>query len=540
MLIWSWAKETVSTTFNDESSKLFERAVWLWRQGRLKDAVELCNEYIKRYRRDPRGWHLLSEINLLRGSFADAIECARRAVKLKPDVPEYWTLLGRCHLVSGNKSDAISSADKAAGLGPTDPVILDSLGTIYTFADEQMRALPLFEKAVSADPDNPLLLYNLATCQRMTGQLDEAGHNLEKTIHINPKDCKAHYIRSDIRHWTPESNHIDEMERLLLDGLDNWQDEMLIRFALGKEKEDVEDYDGAFVYFSSACALKRRHMQYDVNEDIEVVDKIISTHTLDALQNLKNGHESNEPVFVLGLPRSGTTLVERIIGSHSDVHSAGELSEFAAQLVNAVTGQNGKQRLSKTEMVEASLRIDIKSLGHSYIEATRPRTGHTPRFIDKMPLNYLYCGLIHAALPNAKIITLRRNALDSCFSMYKTMFTAPYPFAYDLNDLGKYYVVWHSLMDHWKKNLGEGLLEIQYEELVTRQEAVSHNIIEFCGLDWQEACLQFHKSTAPSSTASAVQVRQPIYQSSIERWKKYERYLQPLIHVFENEGIDLG
>ena len=405
----------VSTTFNDESSKLFERAVWLWRQGRLKDAVELCNEYIKRYRRDPRGWHLLSEINLSRGSFADAIECARRTVKLKPDVPEYWTLLGRCHLVSGNKSDAISSADKAAGLGPTDPVILDSLGTIYTFADEQMRALPLFEKAVSADPDNPLLLYNLATCQRMTGQLDEAGHNLEKTIHINPKDCKAHYIRSDIRHWTPESNHIDEMERLLLDGLDNWQDEMLIRFALGKEKEDVEDYDGAFVYFSSACALKRRHMQYDVNEDIEVVDKIISTHTLDALQNLKNGHESNEPVFVLGLPRSGTTLVERIIGSHSDVHSAGELSEFAAQLVNAVTGQNGKQRLSKTEMVEASLRIDIKSLGHSYIEATRPRTGHTPRFIDKMPLNYLYCGLIHAALPNAKIITLRRNALDFVF-----------------------------------------------------------------------------------------------------------------------------
>ena len=533
-------REALSPSKEDESSKLFDHAVSLWRKGKLKDAIELGNEFIRRYRRDPRGWHLLSEINLGRGSFADATECARQAARCKPDDPTYWTLLGRCHVVSGNKSDALASADKAAELGPTDPEILDALGVIYTFADEQTRALPLFEKAVSADPDNPWFLYNLATCQRMTGQLDEAENNLEKTIHINPKDCKAHYTRSDLRQWTPESNHIEEMEQLLLDGLHNWQDEMHIRFALGKEKEDIEDYDGAFAYLSSACALKRRHMQYDVNEDNEVIEKIISSHTLDALQNLKSGDESDEPIFVLGLPRTGTTLVERIIGSHSDVHSAGELSEFAAQLVNAVTGQSDKQRLSKTEMVEASLRIDMESLGRSYIDATRPRTGHTPRFIDKMPLNYLYCGLIHAALPNAKIITLRRNALDSCFSMYKTMFTAPYPFAYDLNDLGRYYVVWHRLMDHWKKTLGEGLLEIQYEELVTRQEAVSHNIIEFCGLDWQEACLQFHKSTAPSSTASAVQVRQPIYQSSIGRWKKYKRFLQPLIAFLENEGIDLG
>ena len=533
-------KQIASTAKVDESSRLFEHAVWLWRQGRLKDAVEICNDFIKRYRRDPRGWHLLSEINLHRGSFSDATECAKRATKLKPDVSDYWALLGRCHLASGNKSGAIASADKAAELGPTDPIILDSLGSIYTFADEQKRALPLFEKAVSTDPDNPWLLYNLAACQRMTGRLDEAENNLDKVINLNPKDCRAHYTRSDIRHWTLESNHVAEMERLLLDGLDNWQDEMLIRFALGKEKEDLKDYDGAFTYISSACALKRRNMQYDVKEDVDVMEKIISTHTFDALKNLQRGYESDEPVFVLGLPRSGTTLVERIIGSHSDVHSAGELSEFAAQLVNAITGQNGRQRLSKTEMVDASLRIDMKSLGHSYIEATRPRTGHTPRFIDKMPLNYLYCGLIRAALPNARIITLRRNALDSCFSMYKTMFTAPYPFAYDLDDLGKYYVVWHRLMEHWKKTLGENILEIRYEELVTRQEAVSHGIIEFCGLDWQDACLQFHKSSAPSSTASAVQVRLPIYQSSIERWKKYERHLQPLITLLEKEGIVLG
>lgn len=521
-------------------SSLFERAVRLWRKGKLNDAIGLCNEFIKRYRRDPRGWHLLSEINLHRGSFANAIECAGQAVKLKPGEPFYWALLGRCHIASGNKSGAISSADKAAGLNPADPAILDSLGSIYTFADEQMRALPLFEKAVSADPDNPWFLYNLATCQRMTGQLDEAGHNLEKTIRINPGDCKAHYIRSDLGQWTHESNHIGEMERLLHNGLDNWQDEMLIRFALGKEKEDVGDYDGAFMYFSSACDLKRRHMQYDVDQDIEVMEKIISTHTPDVLQGLTGGHKSGEPVFVLGLPRSGTTLVDRIIGSHSDVYSAGELSEFAAQLVNAVTGQNGRQQLSKTEMVDASLRVDMESLGHSYIEATRPRTGHTPRFIDKMPLNYLYCGLIRTALPNAGIISLRRNVLDSCFSMYKSMFTAPYPFAYDLNDLGKYYVAWHRLMEHWEKTLGDGLLEIRYEELVTRQEAVSRDILEFCGLDWQDACLQFHKSATPTSTASAVQVRRPMYQSSIGRWKNYEKHLEPLITLLEREGIDPG
>ena len=476
-------KEAISTFKENESSKLFDRAASLWRTGKLKDAIEHCNEFIRRYRDDSRGWHLLSEISLSRGSFANATECATQVAKLKPNEPSYLTLLGRCHVLSGNKSGALASADKAAGLDPTDPVILDSLRVIYTFTDEQMRALPVFGKAVRADPDNPFSLYNLATCQRMTGQLDEAESNLERVIHINPKDCKAHYTRSDLRKWTLESNHIEQMEQLLLDGLHNWQDEMHIRFALGKEKENIEEYDGAFTYISSACALKRRHMQYDVNEDIKVTEKIISTHTLNALQDLKSGYESNEPVFVLGLPRSGTTLVERIIGRHSDVYSAGELSEFATQLVNAVTEQSDNQPLSKTEMVDASLRIDMGSLGHSYIEATRPRTGHTPRFIDKMPLNYLYCGLIHAALPNAKIITLTRNAPDTCFSMYKTMFTGPYPYTYDLNDLGKYYLVGHRLMDHWKKILGESLLEIQYEELVTHQEAVSHSIIEFCGLD---------------------------------------------------------
>ena len=521
-----------------ESSRLYEQAVRLWRTGRSQDAIGLCNEHINRYRRDPRGWYLLSEINLGRGALNNAVECASQAVRLEPDKPFYWALLGRCYIASGNKSGAISSADKAVRLSPADPAILDSLGSIYTFADEQLKALPLFEKAVSADPDNPLFLYNLAACQRMTGQLGKARQNLEKTIRINPRDCKAHYIRSDLGHWTLESNHIDEMEQLLQDGLDNWQDEMLIRFALGKEKEDIEDYDGAFAYFNSACALKHQHMQYDVDQDIEVMEKIISTHTRDALQNLKSGDESDEPIFVLGLPRSGTTLVERIIANHSDVYPAGELTEFAAQLIKAIAGMNGRQRLSRTEMVEASLDIDMKSLGHSYIEATRPRTGHTPMFIDKMPLNYLYCGLIHAALPNAKIIALSRNAMDSCFSMYKTMFTASYPFAYDLNDLAKYFVVWHRLMEHWKKTLGESILEIQYEELVMRQEEVSHGIIEFCRLNWQDACLQFHKSSAPSSTASAVQVRQPIYQSSIGRWKKYEKHLQPLITLLEKQEID--
>jgi hypothetical protein len=256
------------------------------------------------------------------------------------------------------------------------------------------------------------------------------------------------------------------------------------------------------------------------------MDRIIAAHNRAALAQ-GEGYDNDEAIFVIGLPRSGTTLVERILAAHTDVQAAGELQAFPQICVEAVQARNGTS-VSKLQFVERALDVDPHLLGRRYIAATRPQTGHKPRFIDKLPLNYLYAGLIRRALPRARIVALMREPMDSCYAMYKTLFTGAYPFTYALDDLGRYYQAWQRLMHHWRSILGAALLVVSYEELVTDQEAVTRRIVAHCGLPWQAECLAFHTRPGAVATASAVQVRRPMYSTSVGKWRHYQEQLQPL------------
>ena len=193
--------------------------------------------------------------------------------------------------------------------------------------------------------------------------------------------------------------------------------------------------------------------------------------------------------------------------------------------------------MSKIEFAEEALLIDPAELGKAYLEATRPQTGRTPRFTDKMPWNYLYAGLIHRALPGAKIVALMRHPLDTCYAMYRVLFNGAYPFSYDLTDLGRYYVAWHRLMQHWQSVIGDPWLSVSYEDLVLNQDDVTRRLLSHCGLDWEEACLDFHNQKTTVSTASAVQVRRPLYATSIGKWRHYEAQLAPLLDFLQTSGI---
>ena len=523
----------------DQIDAGIQRAYHLIRAGKFKEATIIGNNFIKRYRDDARGWNLLCEINRERGALMEAAYCAEQAARLTPEIPNYHIQYGRCLVLAGRRGAAIAAADKASQLNPDKAILLDALGSIYSLADEQAKALPFYEQAVEQEADNPDFLYNLAACQRMQGDLQAAERNCNRVIELKPQHYEAYYVRSDLNTWSDKNNHIAELESLLLNGINDPSGEIYIRFALAKEAEDIRDYDKSFKFRKSACDLLRHSMHYDVDGDVGVIDRIIQTHTREALDRAAIGYSNGEPIFILGLPRTGTTLVERIISSHSSVYAAGELNEFAFALLKTAKDLPGRQKLSKLELVDLSLSLELKQLGETYINSTRPRTGHTPHFTDKLPLNYLYCGLIKAALPKAKIILLDRNPMDACYAVYKTLFTLPYPFSYDLDDLGKYYVAYRRLTDHWRDTLGETLLVVNYEELVNNQEEQSRRIIEFCGLLWEDACLAFHKHSAASSTASAVQVRQPIYTSSIGQWRHYEKQLQPLVKRFKENGIEI-
>ncbi|MDB5467183.1 MAG: hypothetical protein JWQ46_1945, partial [Phenylobacterium sp.] len=251
------------------------------------------------------------------------------------------------------------------------------------------------------------------------------------------------------------------------------------------------------------------------------------------------GDPSEEPIFVVGLPRSGTTLVDRILSSHPQVTSAGELSNFALLLKRAAG--TASSFVLDEDTLAAAARVDMARLGSDYVASTRPLTGATPRFVDKMPLNVLYAGLIHQALPNARIVCLRRDPMDVCLSNFRQLFATGfsyYNYSYDLADVARYYVGFDRLVAHWRSVLPpDRFTEIAYEGLVASQEATTRELLAFCGLPWDPRCLAFHENAAPVATASSVQVRQPLYASSVGRWRRYGEGLAPMRDVLAAAGL---
>jgi hypothetical protein len=358
---------------------------------------------------------------------------------------------------------------------------------------------------------------------------------------LQPKLYRAHSALAELRKQTVEHNHIARLTSLLPGAADDVDGELHLRHALAKEYEDLGDYDRAFAELGAGKARKRGQLRYSSNEDRALFAAVEAAFDEARCAAPPAGHSSAEPIFVVGMPRSGTTLVERILSSHSQVLSAGELQNFAL-CVKQLAG-TPSNRVLDVPTIEASVAIDFADLGRRYVDSTRPATGSTPRFVDKMPLNFFYAGLIRLALPNAKIVCLRRDALDTCLSNFRQLFALTfsyYNYSYDLGDIGRYYVAFDRLLAHWDRALPGAVLQLRYEDLVLDQEAQTRRLLEFCGLPWEEGCLAFHENRAPVATASAVQVRQPLYASSIGRWRRYAHHLEPLAEDLARCGVATG
>ena len=511
------------------------------KRGQIKDAAKHAQALVKQYPEQAEYWHLLSLVAMQLRQASKAIEFSQKALTLDTDNLNYKTQYAVALQHNLQFAEAIEQAKAIEVLlnqsAQPATTLLDSLGTIYTHCGDVKSAQRLYERAVELEPNSPHLLFNLATAYRGNGLMAEAEALYNKVIALNPADFEAYANRSQLRKLSKNNNHVKQLESLLKQGIKNWRDESSICFALAKECEDTEDHTKSFDYLKRGADLRRQNMNYQVEHDIQAIDKIIQTFNPDTIANASKGCKSAEPVFILGLPRTGTTLVERILDSHSQVFSAGELQNFASCLINLVAKTFSDQKLDKMTMIEKSVAIDFEALGNNYIHSTRPATGHSPHFIDKLPLNYLYIGLIKMALPNAKIIHLTRNPMDACYAIYKTAFKDAYPFSYDLNDLGQYYLAYHRLMKHWHQVFPEQIFEINYETLVYNQELESKKLLSFCNLDWEQSCLQFYKNPQASMTASAAQVRQPIYTGSVGKWQHYQEQLKPLSDLFTKHQI---
>jgi hypothetical protein len=275
-------------------------------------------------------------------------------------------------------------------------------------------------------------------------------------------------------------------------------------------------------------------LSYRVGDDVLAMEKIAAVFGPEFFARPIEGARGHKPIFILGLPRSGTTLIDRILSSHANVESLGEIGDFATALMRAVPAAR-----NKFDLIAQSASSDFASVGNAYANTTRAIATGAARTIDKTPLNFLYLGLIARALPDATIVHVRRGAMDVCYAMFKTLFRMAYPFSYDLGDLARYYLSYRKLMAHWRAMLPDGFIEISYEDVVREQEGSTRDLVAKCGLDWDEACLAPERNEKPSLTASAAQIRRKVYDSSIGLWRAYERELQPLVHILREAGVDI-
>ncbi|TQM03701.1 tetratricopeptide repeat protein [Pseudoxanthomonas sp. 3HH-4] len=437
------------------------------------------------------------------------------------------------HRQSGDAAACVAALHALTITADGQPDLLQELGLRYTLLGLHMEAERCYAQAAALRPRDPGCLYNHATALTAMGELTAAETLLDRTIELAPDDDAAWYNRSTLRRQRAGDNHVAALERQLARLTNDHPARIGLCYALAKEREDLGLHAGSFAALREGADARKSRLRYRVEDDLDTLRLIQRNFDENFFARKHDGYEDTRPLFVVGLPRSGTTLVDRILGSHADVSSRGESSDLAQAVVRLA----GPAR-DKAELVRRSATMDFRALGRAYC-ATLP-AGPAQRVIDKTPGNFLYLALVTAALPQARIVHLRRHPMDACYAMYKTLFRMAYPFSYDLDDLGRYWLGYDALMTHWRRVLpADRFLEVDYEALVADQEGSSRRLIAHAGLPWDDACLYFEQNPEPTLTASAAQVRLPIYSSSVGLWRRYEHELKPLRQHFDQAGVPI-
>lgn len=516
---------------NDWAAQM-RRALELMNLHRFSEADQICKTILEINAGVTDAWVIRARIAQRRNLPADMLALARQAFKSAPGHLGSAFLVVEALTLCGERAEARSSLQKIEAKAGKDARLLQHIAEFHTHSGAHEGARRCLQRAGEIEPRNPHCLYNLAASLIALGDMAQAEIYLDRVIALDSHDYDAYYNRATLRRQTVAGNHVKEMTAVLQAGVKHPAGEAGLCYALAKELEDLGDYRKSFEFLQRGAEARRKLLSYRVEDDIAAIDEIRKTFDKSLFQKAAQGHDEAGPIFILGLPRSGTTLVDRIISSHSEVESLGEINDFALSLMRLAGNLPDKMAL-----IRRAAALDFRSLGKAYTDSTRGYERRRTYFIDKTPLNYLYIGLIHLALPNARIIHMRRDPMDSAYAMYKTLFRMGYPFSYDLSDIARYYAAYEGLMAHWRSLLPGRFLDVDYEDLVENQEAVSRRIISHCGLDWEDACLRFHDNSSPAPTASAAQVRQPIYKSSLQLWRRYEQELQPLVQMLRDHGV---
>jgi tetratricopeptide (TPR) repeat protein len=510
--------------------------VSLMSQGRIADAI---THYRRALELNPG--HANSHANLgvalaAQGRIADAITHYECALELNPRHANAHNNLGIALVAQCRIADGITHYERALELNPDDANAHSNLGVALMAKGKTDEAMAHYRRALGINPDHPEALNNLGNALKEEGRFDDALNHFGRAIAVRPDYAEPHFNRSEIKSFHPGDADLMALEALAESNKLSTDKKTYIHFALAKALEDTGDYIRAFEHLRTGNALKRSQINYDeasVRSFFERTAAVFDRRLLDRFQG--SGNPSSIPVFVLGMPRSGSTLVEQILASHPQIHGAGEL-EHLENMAGALRASDPP--LPYPECVPALDGTTLHKLGEAYLTRLPAVANGVLRIVDKAPGNFLLIGLIRLMLPNAKIIHTRRHPIDTCLSCYSRLFASGLSFTYDLAELGRYYRYYTELMTHWRSVLPpEAILDVSYEDIVYDLKAQARRLIDYCGLRWDDGCLAFHRTTRTVKTASAVQVRQPLFGSSLQRWRKYEAGLAPLLRVMQNAHV---
>jgi tetratricopeptide (TPR) repeat protein len=463
-----------------------------------------------------------------------AVSAFGSVTKLKEDHGAAWANLAKLFMQAGQPSRADAALEKAVEHHDGNPLVLDLIGATYGLLGDQQEEAVWVNKAVRKEPGSVPFLVHQANSHMFLGELDDAEAVLRNALGRQPANPNAHWILSNVRK-ARNRDHVEQMQGLVQKKNQSPRGLAFLYYGLGKELEDLEEWGEAFEAFACGAKARRTTIEFDEQTEIEMYKAFGDVFTSEWLEEEAAGLDDPSPIFVIGQPRTGTTLVERIITSHSQVHSAGELKQFG----------NGVRRLSNyseprrysAKLPGLAAIIDSEKLGKAYMRTTAKLRGSLPRFVDKLPPNYLYLPLILKALPKAKIVHLTRHPMDACFSSFKQLFADAYPHSYEQGEMARHHARYCHLMALWRERFGGQFHDIAYEDTARDLEPNARALIDYLELPWEDACLEFHKQDAAVTTASAVQVRQPAHTRSIGRWRRYEKQLEPMRDALQQKGV---
>ena len=483
---------------------------------------------------DPEGPFLLGLAGKAAGHFQQAADYFLQALTQNDQRYDAAIELAFQYVLLNRHAEAKTLLDGYRDRLDNSPMYLNLAGEAYSRMNQHEDAWSMYESASRLQPQVEIFKANMATCAVYLGRIDTAKSIYRKLLKRNPLHRRNHYELAKLER-AKNDRHVKQMLKVLRKTDDEPAKNIYLYYALGKELEDLERWREAFGYYKKAGDAVKTVSDHDVASDVAVIDKVIEVCSRDWLvTDPATEKTSKTPIFVVGLPRTGTTLADRVISSHSQVESAGE-TQLLQMVLRRKSGVAVKADMTP-EIVAAAASVSPAWIARNYVDAISYGLADTPFFIEKLPENVLYLGFIAKSWPDARIIHMRRHPMDACFATFKQSY---FRFAYSLDDLAEYYLAYDRLSRHWRDTLGERIIEVEYENLVSEPERETRRMLDLLGLPFEEACLEFDRNVAPIATASSVQVREKMHRRSVGRWKKFESQLQPLRDRLEQGGVTI-